>query len=126
MRETSISRVLLALALALSACGWAREEAQRLQYTRSAGAGQGPEEEQLRLRIAARLGYDPFRDDARSGFVVRLARHEDTWTAMVERVVSGVVSPAHRELQARGSTCDELASALELALALAIDPLAQL
>src|SRR5688572_672988 len=114
------------IALCFGYSVWARAAPQRLSYTREVGAESCPSEEQLKLRVAAGLGYDPFTADASAGLNVRVARRGDVWIAGIGReTAAGTSGVGRRELRAIGSTCEQLAAALELALVLAIDPLAQ-
>jgi hypothetical protein len=96
----------------------------RLEFHREPAAQSCPDEEQLRLRVAERLGYDPFTSAAEVRLVVRMERAPRQWRARIERL-SPEGALGRRELTSDSFSCVELAAALELALALAIDPLGQ-
>jgi hypothetical protein len=75
--------------------------------------------------VTARLGYEPFGDDASETVEVQLRRSGDTLTAQVIR--SGAKGETgRRELTSPTTDCSELFRALELAVAIAIDPRAGL
>jgi len=127
------ARVAVAvLAAALASAGAVATAAPgvRLVYARGDGAGDCPEESTIRAGVAAQLGRDPFRDPARDGdgdaaptltVTALLARAGDRIFGRVE-----VVDAANQPLGARqldGASCAELAPALELVIAMAIEPL---
>jgi hypothetical protein len=118
------TRVLVAALLLLVPPGAARAEEPvlRWSYSRGRGAESCPDGPALRRAITAQLGRDPFAgegDDA-VALDVRRARHQ--LRARIElRERDGAVLGA-RELL--GHDCEELAPAMTLAIALAIDALA--
>lgn len=99
----------------------AREPATaRLSYAVAPGLERCPDERELRDAIAARLGYDPFRTDAPREVAVRIGK----------RAAGGIDGaldvtgprPGHREIASPGGDCREVADALAVAAAIAIDP----
>jgi hypothetical protein len=75
--------------------------------------------------VTARLGYDPFSDEAVDTVTVQLSRASNGLRATVIRL-SGETEAGRRELNSPTGDCSELFRALELAVSLAIDPRAGL
>jgi hypothetical protein len=96
----------------------------RFKYSRSAGASDCPEAEVLRAGVAARLGYEPFDDHADLIVSATVNRTGRTFEARIEIAGAEGRSVAERKLVSRESDCLELASAMELAISIAIDPFA--
>jgi hypothetical protein len=96
----------------------------RLVYSRGAGASECPDVDVIRAGVAARLGYEPFDDRAELLVSATVSRSGHVLEARIE--IAGVDSKtvAERRLASRQSDCLELASAIELAISIAIDPLA--
>jgi hypothetical protein len=95
----------------------------RLAYVRESGAEQCPDESVLRDSVLTRLGYDPFDDRAPRLLVAVVRRSGDSLVARIElHDASGRVQ-GERDLRGSGTSCDELASAMAIALSLGIDPL---
>lgn len=95
----------------------------QLVYARGAGAEQCPDADAIRSGVAARLGYEPFdkrAPTALSASVLRVGRRLEARIEM--RDAAGNVQ-AERTLSSQHSDCSELASALELAISIAIDPM---
>src|SRR6185295_1250393 len=82
-----------------------------------------PDEPVVRRSVAARLGYDPFVDGP--GRVVRvvLSLSARRLRASIEITDESGDLLGTNQLSPRVRDCDTLASAVELAIALAIDPL---
>jgi hypothetical protein len=95
----------------------------RLTYGRGAGAADCPEVDVIRAGVAARLGYEPFDDHADLLVSATVSRSGRTLEARIQIGGAGVAA-AERRLVSRQSDCLELASAMELAISIAIDPLA--
>lgn len=94
----------------------------RFAYDRGAGAESCPAEAAVREAVTERLGYDPFSLDARDAVAVALTRTEKGFHASIEaRDPAGRVTGL-RSLSS-GRDCAALASAMALAVAIAIDPL---
>ncbi len=122
------SHVLWVLLTAVGIAGRAAAEPSsgsptaRLVYARGPGAEACPEESELRTAIAARLGYVPFREDAARTIRATLAREKGVLRASVE-VDSGGKAKGERRMESSANDCGELASAMTLAISIAIDPL---
>jgi hypothetical protein len=95
----------------------------RFAWRRGPGAEPCPGEAELGRRIAARLGRDPFADDAQRSVEARVERKGARWLAEV-RVLDRDGHPiARREpLESTADDCTALADVVVLAVALAIDP----
>ena len=94
----------------------------RLVYVREAGTESCPEEVELRMSVAARLGYDPFSPSAGAAVIARVGRTGERLTGSVEIADETGISRGLREIEAAGGRCDELARALSLSVSIAIDP----
>ncbi len=95
----------------------------KLSYVRKAGATICPDEPLMRQLVAARLGYDPFRDDSDRVIAVTITRETKGFRAILElRDAAGQVL-GKRTLTSSAADCNELASSIALALTIAIDPL---
>jgi hypothetical protein len=95
----------------------------RLVYARGGGADQCPDEDSLRADVAGHLGYDPFRTDAPRTLFASISRAGQGLRGdIVIRSSVGTVL-GKRELASHATDCSELASALALAMSIAIDPL---
>jgi hypothetical protein len=79
------------------------------------------DEQNLRDAVAGRLGYQPFQNDAPSSVEVDIARTEGGYAGQVERFDADGRSVGQRRFSS--PSCAQLAPAIELALAIAIDPL---
>ena len=116
---------LLAVALDQTSLAAPPHRFVRFSYERGSGTSSCPDEAAVRGAVAERLGYDPFAGDAPESVVVKLKRTDRGLRAEVEiRDRSGHATGA-RSLDSASARndCTELASALALAVALAIDPL---
>jgi hypothetical protein len=114
--------VLLSVLLLTRAAG-AEPPARRLLYGRGEGAASCPDEQALRESVAARLGHDPFRADAEGAVSATISRGSRGLRAVVElRDRSGRVTGS-RLLTTTRRDCQELASAMALAICIAVDPL---
>jgi hypothetical protein len=98
------------------------EEQARLVYVRSEGAEACPDEVALRLRVVARLSYDPFSPRASRVVVARIDAAPKSLHGSVELVDAQGMSSGKRELSSTRENCDELARAMALSISLAIDP----
>ncbi|HEY3450914.1 MAG TPA: hypothetical protein VGK67_31450 [Myxococcales bacterium] len=96
----------------------------RLVYSRAGEAESCPAEPAVRGAVAARLGTDPFREPAE--LIVRASLTSDAGTlrARIEVHTAAGEPRGSRELTSRASDCVELASSMDLAISIAIDPLA--
>ncbi|MFZ5441173.1 MAG: hypothetical protein ACOZQL_14280 [Myxococcota bacterium] len=94
----------------------------RLEYSVQPGLERCPDETWVRAAVAARLGRDPFRADGAIHVLVRLTQPAPpALVATLEVSREGRVG--RRTLESPAGDCLELASSVELALALALDPL---
>lgn len=80
------------------------------------------DEERFLAGVAARLGRDPFDDDAEDEIRIRARDEEDRLVLIVEAVHRGEVLGA-RELQGTPAACDELLANAELSVSVLLDPL---
>lgn len=95
----------------------------RLTYSRGAGASDCPDADVIRAEVAARLGYEPFDDQAELAVLATVSRVGRTLEARIEITDATGRTSAERKLSSRQSDCTELASAMALAIGIAIDPL---
>ncbi|MHB8878524.1 MAG: hypothetical protein ACYC8T_32910 [Myxococcaceae bacterium] len=95
----------------------------RLVYSLGAGAERCPDEQTVRDAVSGRLGYDPFREPAEMEVRVAVERADPGLSARLELRDAGGRTMGKRQLASRASDCVELASALGLAVSIAIDPL---
>lgn len=80
-----------------------------------------PARARLEGAVKARLGYDPFADDASETVEVQVRRVDDSLSARIVR--SGHEGETgRREVTSPTTDCSELFRVLELAVAIAIDP----
>lgn len=118
--------VLVLSSVLASAAALAEPRQVSLGYLKRPGADPCPDEAALKGRIAARLGADPFRDDAPTGLEVVVGQSPIGLSATVTlREKSTSKSLGKRQLESHATDCRELSAAMELAIALAIDPLYQ-
>jgi hypothetical protein len=130
MTHRAVLAVLALVRLLLPASGEAastpRPAQASLSVSKKSGARTCPSEKELRREVTAILGYAPFHTSARRRVTAVLWAREGTFHARIQLLDA----PTHqtlgsRELSAAGPTCEALASAMALAIALAIDPLAR-
>ena len=115
----------LAAALLATSSSLAAERASaRLTYQRAATASDCPDDEALRDAVRARLGYDPFAEGGELSLAASIERSGKELRARLVLSLEGAPS-GERELLSERAECSELGQALALAIALAIDPLAQ-
>lgn len=119
-RSPAPFRTLVLAILAAAPFVWAKDRpSARLTYGKKPNAAVCPDEPGFRALIAARLGYDPFRDEAERTVTVTFSREGATYRAKLELKEGNAVGT--RVLTA--ADCTELASSTALAVAIAIDPL---
>jgi hypothetical protein len=94
----------------------------RLVYVRGQGAEHCPNEMELRLSVAHRLGYDPFNTGSRRTIMAVLEGDEEKIAARLELVDEQGVSQGERRLEAASDRCSDLVRALALSMSIAIDP----
>src|SRR5438128_1351366 len=115
-------RTPLILGLVIAAQASAEAPAARLDYTRGAGAESCPDQRSLEDAVSARLGYPPFRTDAARTLTARVSASGRGLLARMELRDAGGNLLGKRDLAGAGEGCGELAAAMELAIAIAIDP----
>ena len=96
--------------------------AVRFLYERAASAADCPDKEIVLDAIRARLGFDPFREPPEIVIRASVSRANDALSATITSS-EGRGKDSERRLVSRYADCSELASAMELALSIAIDPL---
>lgn len=94
----------------------------RLDYGVDASASTCSAESAFRDSVMARLGYQPFADDAPRTVVVRFSREGGVHHATL-RVTAPGAPDGQKALTSEATSCDELAAATSLAVSMAIDPL---
>jgi hypothetical protein len=112
--------VVLAIALPLAA---APVRTARLSYSRGADASDCPDSDVVHAGVAARLGYEPFDDRGEVAVSATVSRVGRRLEARIKITDATGKTTAERKLSSRQSDCSELASAMELAISIAIDPL---
>ncbi len=100
----------------------AAEPRAQLQYQREPGAEACEDEESLRNSVIGRLGFNPF--DPAAARVVRVAVRGagEGLLAKVELLGSSGTVLGGREIPSSSRDCRELGASVELAVALAVDP----
>lgn len=93
-----------------------------LEYQRGDGAGLCPDASALQVGVAGRLGYDPFDGQAADRLRVAIRQVGHGLEARIEMADLAGKLKAERRLVSRQRDCKELASSVELAIAIAIDP----
>jgi hypothetical protein len=94
----------------------------RLDYQRLEGAAACADAAAIRAGVTSRLGYDPFSEEASDRMRVTIRERHHLLEARIELVDAQGELAAGRRLAARGRDCGELTEAVELAMAIAIDP----
>lgn len=93
-----------------------------LTYEVEPGAQGCPDEKWVRQAVSARLGYDPFHSGAGAKIEARI-RNADKGLAATLEVTTPEGKPAgRRQFTSTTGDCLELVSAMELAIAIAVDP----
>ncbi|MFT3768139.1 MAG: hypothetical protein QM820_22030 [Minicystis sp.] len=96
--------------------------AARLAFTRGAGAERCPDEAALRGAVAARLGYDPFRDDAPRSIDASVRQAGGALRGEVTLTDAAGHVTGTRRLATANDDCEELVASMALAISIAIDP----
>lgn len=94
----------------------------RLEYSVAAGLDGCPDERWVHASVGARLGRDPFVDDAPTRVVVNISRGAPPALVALVEVTRPDGRVGKRTLESPTGDCLELASAVELAVSLALDP----
>ena len=95
----------------------------QLDYERQDGAAACPDATTIRAGVAARLGYEPFAEQAEDHLRATIRQSGHTLEALIEMRDSQGHLKAERRLFSRQRDCSELASSVELAISIAIDPM---
>jgi hypothetical protein len=95
----------------------------RFNYERQEGAAACPDASALQTGVAARLGYDPFRELAEDRLHATIRSAGSMLEARIEMMDAQGNLMAERKLVSRQRDCSELASSIELAISIAIDPM---
>lgn len=95
----------------------------RFTYLRTDSASSCPDEETMRRGVAARLGREPFDTKADRALTVRLEAAESGYRADISVQDAEGNEVGKRSLSTDREDCAELASAMQLAIAIAIDPM---
>jgi hypothetical protein len=94
----------------------------RLEYSVAAGIDGCPDERWVHASVGARLGRDPFVDDAGTRVVVNISRGVPPALVAIVEVTRPDLRVGKRTLDSPTGDCLELASAVELAVSLSLDP----
>ncbi|MHB8877705.1 MAG: hypothetical protein ACYC8T_28780, partial [Myxococcaceae bacterium] len=81
-----------------------------------------PDERWVRQAVAARLGFDPFQAEADIQVEVRISQPGKGLAASIQVTRRDGQRLGHRDFTSVAGDCPELASAVELAIAIAVDP----
>lgn len=100
-----------------------RESSVRLEYLRGPGAETCPDQPAVHSAVGDLLGYDPFHDEGRRTIRARVARNARGLEAAVDLQEAAGPWRGVRRLESSKADCAQLASALVLSLAIAIDPM---
>ncbi len=121
-RRHSLCACLFAASLIGSAAANAGPRAVHLVYNRGAGAEQCPSQAELQQGIVARLGRDPFWGKGARQMWITISRSGTELVATIAAQAEDGGAAQVRAVTSRRAECVELASAVELAVAIAIDP----
>ncbi|MDB4944799.1 MAG: hypothetical protein JWP97_4333 [Labilithrix sp.] len=123
VRTRTLATMIGTLVAALMTSRIARAEGAhaRLRYELEDPRGVCADEATFRARVASRLGYDAFRDDASLELRVRIVARGATVTAEITSVAPG--RPAGKRTL-EDPRCDALGDAVASAAALVLDPVA--
>jgi hypothetical protein len=115
--------MLLVASVAQADAAKADKKSVRLVYTRLTGAWGCPAPKATEEAVAARLGYNPFQPEAKELIEVLIFAEKTGGMAATMRLVDAAgKEQGKRELNTTSRDCGELASALQLAIAIAVDP----
>jgi hypothetical protein len=119
-----LARILGAFLISLLASSASAQPPRlvRFSYALDDGVELCPDEAKLRAGVTARLGYDPFSATAEEGLQVGLHRSGRELEARITMSDGQGQVRAERRLVSRQGDCTELASSVELAVSIAIDP----
>ncbi len=97
----------------------------RLSWVRSASAASCPDAGHVEADVTRRLGWSPFEPNssASQALEASVTRDNDVWRAAIELRAPDGTSLGSRNVESPAATCDSLAAAAGLAIALMIEPL---
>ena len=121
-RRRLLAACLLTAGLVGSSSANAAPRAVHLVYNRGAGAEQCPSQAELQQGIIARLGRDPFWGRGARQMWITISRSGTELVATIAAQAEDGGAAQVRAVTSRRAECVELASAVELAVAIAIDP----
>jgi hypothetical protein len=122
----ALALVLLLLPAAGKGAGTGRHAQASLEVARRPGAESCLSENELRRAVAEILGYGPFQKSARRKVTCLLSATGGEFHARIELKDTRTHKRLGvRELSSSGASCEALGPAVALAIALAVDPLAQ-
>ena len=122
MTEARSLRLAVAVAVLLPGIAAASVRQVTLTYEVEPGLAQCPDERWVKQAVAARLGVDPFIPSAEVRVAARIRKAAPGLAATVQVTNPQGESLGKRELTSVTGDCLELASAMELAIAIAVDP----
>jgi hypothetical protein len=112
-----------AIALCLASSAFAQAPRQvRFEYERQDGATACPDLATVQAGVAARLGYEPFDDHADDLLRATIHQSGHGLEARIQMIDANGSLKAERKLVSHQRDCAELASSVELAVSIAIDP----
>jgi hypothetical protein len=115
--------VASALLVSIATRDAAAKEKARLLYVRDATAETCPDEPAFRERVAAKLGYEAFDDQAAARIVtVRIGLERGELEAVVITSATKEAAAGERRVRSAARDCRELAEALAFTVALVVDP----
>jgi hypothetical protein len=119
-----LARTLGAILLSLLASSAPPQNPRRVRFAYDAQDGPAtcPDQARLRAGVTARLGYDAFDAGAAEELKVTLHRSGRELEAVITLTDGQGALRAERRLVSRQGDCAELASSVELAVSIAIDP----
>lgn len=120
-RRSALCLAVGIVAVGASASAQDPLRAVSLAWVRGPGAEGCPSQRAIRSAVRARLGRDPFRDDAAVTAEVHVARVEGRWRATLALREEGGAETLRRELSDASEGCDTVADAVVESLSLALD-----
>src|SRR5512142_587531 len=108
--------------LAFAGEAWGAVSTANLSYLRAPGAEDCPDERWIRQAVSARLGTDPFVDRGDLSIAAEVRRSGAQAKGTVTVTGKQGEPLGSRELVSAHGDCFEVASAMELAISIALDP----
>lgn len=120
-QRLAFSFALLSIAL-LCAREAPAETVARLDYSRGAGAGHCADAAELERAVSERLGESPFDAGAARAYQVRILEQDGRLVGLVTLLDAHGTPEGLRRFEGTRERCDELVSALALAISITINP----